>query len=96
MAYTQTDPPGGSTGPGAEFEIYDCLVGPARQRHESDWLQFANWSSVEFICCEHAFTFISPANDNASFHCLGLRAQIQSVQLVGLPSSIAEIIHICI
>ena len=25
-AYTQTDPPEGSTGPGAEYDIYDCLV----------------------------------------------------------------------
>jgi len=25
-AYTQTDSPGGSTGPAAELEVYDCLV----------------------------------------------------------------------
>jgi len=25
-AYTQTDPPEGSTGPGSEYDIYDCLV----------------------------------------------------------------------
>jgi len=27
VACTQTDSPGGSTGPGAESDIYDCLVG---------------------------------------------------------------------
>jgi len=26
VAYTQTDPPGGSIGPGEESAIYDCLV----------------------------------------------------------------------
>ena len=26
MTYTQTDPPGGITGPGAESDIYHCLV----------------------------------------------------------------------
>jgi len=26
LAHTQTDVPGGSTGPGAESDIYDCLV----------------------------------------------------------------------
>jgi len=26
VAYTQTDPPGGNTGPGAESDIYDCFV----------------------------------------------------------------------
>ena len=28
------------------------VIGHARQRHEADWLQFANWSSVQFICCD--------------------------------------------
>ena len=30
-------------------------IGHACQSQEVDWLQFANYSSVQFICCEHAF-----------------------------------------
>jgi len=44
------------------------VIGHACQRHEVDWLhgcswrpavhevQFANCSSVQFVCCEHGFT----------------------------------------
>jgi len=39
------------------------VIGHARQRHEDNWLQFAKctsvqFSSVQFICCEHDFTQI--------------------------------------
>jgi len=62
------------------------VIGHARQRHKDDWLQFANWSSVQYSSvrlgsCEHAFKVSTPVGSDTVYDrpsaCVDLKSKGQ-------------------